>query len=390
MGLQRVKGSVFQSSDNLTINTIADLSALPDTAQEGCVIVLGHTTPDDGGGGSFLYVAGTARSTANDGTIIDHTGTGVGNGCWHRVYSLSEGSLAWFGSSDDDRTNLTQARGVEGLMVTIVDGVYSGRFQFLAAEVANHDGVNNFNGWVRVNDVNFTGNILMHGNRITDAADAVDDGDLVPLSQVNALLDASITNQEFVFQVQDVELDYITYTQLHNGLGGTLEEAILRIKNSFIHVNGDSIDKGRLSITAGDYWFDDAQSKLYFNETYPQLTILTFNWLEGNASLTNPGLETIVESGGTLTLSALHLDKILKFTNAAGCIVTIPAGLSNRFTCLLHEASGTGTITFDASAVTLSASTGFDPEVFPTGWAALMADDTVDTFWLTGDLEPAP
>lgn len=394
MALQRVKGSIWNSADNLVVEVLTDLGNLPDTAQEGCITVLGHTAANDGGGGVFQYVAATARSTANNGTIIDATNTGVGNGCWHRIYALSEGSLAWFGSSDDDRTNLTQARGVEGLYVTVVDGNYSGRFQFRAAEVANHDGVNNFNGWVRVNDVRFTSNIIMHDNRVTGLADAVDDGDAVPLSQVNALLDTVVTNQQYVFQVQLADQDYIDYATLHNGIAeSTQEESITKVKNAFIHVNGQDVDKGRLSATAGDYWFSDEEAKLYFREGFPVDTVLTFNWLEGNASLTNPGLETIEETGATLTLSSTHIDKIIKCTNAAGCVITVPAGLSTRFTCLVHEAGGVGDVTFSlAGGVTLTPSTGFVAEVFPTGWAAIMGDtdETPDTFYITGDLNPAP
>lgn len=393
MALQKAKGSLFNSGDNLVIEVLADLANLPDTAQEGCVVVLGHTTVGDGGGGNFVYNPATARSTANNGTVIDHTGTGVGNGCWIRIYSLAEGSLSWFGSSDNSRTNLTQARGVEGLIVTVVDGTYSGRFQFHAADVAGHDGVNNFNGWVRINDVHFTGNIHLHDNIITNSGPAVAATDVPNLEQVEGLLDAVITNQQFIYQVQVNDFEYIDYSTLHNAIAEpTQEESILRVKNAFIHVNGLGVDKGRLSSNAGDYWFNDDEAKLYFLEGFPAGTLLTFNWLEANAALNNPGLETVViaDDVTSVELNSTHSDKIIKITNPAGCEIVIPSGLSTRFTCLIHESTGTGIVTINSTAVTLGLSTGFIAEVFETGWAALMGDgdEIPDTFWLTGDLNP--
>lgn len=186
--VQKAKNSVWDSSDNIYVGTVADLIALPEKAREGVVILAGHTSIGDGGGGMFVYRASVPRSNHNNGTIIDPTNTGTGNGCWIRVYSLNTGSLAWFGSNDSTVNNLLSAYGIEGLIVSITEGAYAGTFQFKTAEIANHDAVNNFNGWVRLNDVNFTQNLKMNGHKITGCARAQGNNDVPTLEQVVELV----------------------------------------------------------------------------------------------------------------------------------------------------------------------------------------------------------
>lgn len=69
-------------TNTLQVATISDLKALTVTPPFLTVIVRGHTTVNDGGGGIFQYVAGSS-STDNNGTIIQPN---VGTGRWHRIY----------------------------------------------------------------------------------------------------------------------------------------------------------------------------------------------------------------------------------------------------------------------------------------------------------------
>jgi len=149
MGLTRIKGSVWDSSDNIVVDTITGLS---DIAKEGIVFAKGHTTPNDGGGGQFNYDPDRNRVQANDGTIIDPSGTGIGLGCWVRQYNLSNYSLAFFGSNDSNVNNLLTVYGTDGAVVIISStDNNAGAYVFYTALVGGHDGLTNFNGWVSLN-----------------------------------------------------------------------------------------------------------------------------------------------------------------------------------------------------------------------------------------------
>jgi len=370
MALQRAKGSLFNSGENLVISTLGDLATLPDTAQEGCVVVLGHTTEGDGGGGNFVYDAAIARSTANDGTIIDHTGTGVGNGCWLRIYSLAEGSLAWFGSSDDDRTNLTEARGVEGLIVTIVDGVYSGRFQYQAG--AGNDGVNKFNNWVRINDVNFTSDVNLHSNVITNSGDAVNPTDVPNLAQVEAVITNVTTAESYQIALISGQQTYTFPAEVDLDTGS-------------VFINGVGVDRGRLK-EGVDYTVVGQVMTLV--ESYPVGTLVTVNWYSGNTVPVAPGIITKLVTDATYTISNSDIDYTLKFSydNAgAGCVITIPlTGVWPQFSCLIHNVGGT--VSFNASNLPVEISGWTD--IMTDGWAALLGDVAEGDFNLTGDTQP--
>lgn len=150
MALVVVKGSTWLSEANLLIDTVSDLSLIIEL-EKNVIITKGHTTSDDGGGGSFIYNELTARSTADGGIIIDPSNTGSGNGCWHREFTLGNYSLRFFGSDDSDTANLLSEYGIDGATVNI-SSTNGGTFIYDSNEVSNSDGIDTFNGWVRVND----------------------------------------------------------------------------------------------------------------------------------------------------------------------------------------------------------------------------------------------
>ncbi len=180
----RVKKSVWNSADNIVVDNYAALKALHPEEREGIIFVSGAIIANDGGGGMFIYKPAVARSLNNNGTIIDPTDEGTGSGCWVRIYTDSTGSLSWFGSDDRNVGNLLSDYGVEGLTVVIDDGERGGRFRFTQSEVGNSDGINNFNGWVRQNDPNFTDNLKLNDKKITQAARAQANTDVPNLEQV--------------------------------------------------------------------------------------------------------------------------------------------------------------------------------------------------------------
>ena len=149
MSLVQVKGSVWDSDENILVNLISDLGSVLE--QKDLIVTKGHSNVSDGGGGSFIFDALVARNTADGGTIIDPTGSGIGNGCWLRKYTTAQFSLTFFGSDDSSTNNLLSAYGVDEATVNISSG-NGGVFIFDSTEVGNDDQINNFNGWIRVGD----------------------------------------------------------------------------------------------------------------------------------------------------------------------------------------------------------------------------------------------
>ena len=147
MAIGKVKGSVWNSEDNIVVSVINDLANVANP--EGIIVVEGHTVKHDGGGGTFKYDTSINRNTANGGTIIDSTGSGIGTGCWVREYTLSNYSLNWFGSNDLNIAALQAAYGIENATVTIANVFNGGVFIFVSSQVGDHDGVDNINGWIR-------------------------------------------------------------------------------------------------------------------------------------------------------------------------------------------------------------------------------------------------
>lgn len=86
MSLQRVRSTVWDTSDNLVVNTLADLVKVE---AEGIIFVSGGTTPNDGSGGWFRYMQDMSRSQHDGNDIIDPTATGQGRGCWVRQHFTS-------------------------------------------------------------------------------------------------------------------------------------------------------------------------------------------------------------------------------------------------------------------------------------------------------------
>lgn len=79
--LTRVKGSAWDTSDNLVIDTLAELNGV---SREGILFVSGGLAPNDGMGGWFRYDPLRLRSDHDGHNVIDPTGTTAGRGCWVR------------------------------------------------------------------------------------------------------------------------------------------------------------------------------------------------------------------------------------------------------------------------------------------------------------------
>lgn len=83
MSLQRVKSGVWNTGDNLVVETMA---GLPNADREGIIFVAGRLRPNDGEGGWFRYNVSANRKHHDGDSIIDPSGTGVGKGCWIRQH----------------------------------------------------------------------------------------------------------------------------------------------------------------------------------------------------------------------------------------------------------------------------------------------------------------
>lgn len=184
MGLQRIKQSVFDSSDNFVIDGVSDIPSIPVKEREGIVIIGGKS------GGLFKYNPALSQNSHNGMTIFSASGTYevTDLGCWERIYNTTQGSLEWGGSDDTLVSNLQANLGVENLCVRITESGLGGVFQFKSAQIGNHDGVNNINGWIRKNDLNITSNLNMQEFRITNASDAINEQDYVTYRQALTLI----------------------------------------------------------------------------------------------------------------------------------------------------------------------------------------------------------
>lgn len=188
MTIQRVKGSAWDSSDHLIFDNVAALAALPEEQWEGTVFIQGHTNPLDGGAGWFYWSPNATRSLADGNILIDPTGTGVGTGCWFRQFDSRAVSLTIFGENRDTTAALQEAYGFENAITHIGTGTGAGWFKWNAASVPNHDGVNNFNGWVRINDPIFSADLDMQGNKLRNVGTAVAGTDVPNLDQVQTMV----------------------------------------------------------------------------------------------------------------------------------------------------------------------------------------------------------
>jgi len=79
-----------------------------------------------------------------------------------------------------------------------------------------------------------------------------------------------------------------------------------------------------------------------------------FVYTESGAKVNVSGLiQSVVLSGTTLTLSETHRGKIIYCTSSSAITITIPASLQLGFNCIIMQ-DGSGTVTLNASAVTLN------------------------------------
>ena len=85
------KGSSWNAEDTILVDTITELKGV--VKKSGIIFTKGQDTVGDGKHGSFVYDVNAPRSTANGTTIIDHTNTGVGNGCWLRQVAVNTGGV---------------------------------------------------------------------------------------------------------------------------------------------------------------------------------------------------------------------------------------------------------------------------------------------------------
>ena len=89
MPLTRVRGSVWDSTDNIVVNVIENLYD-PNISTEGIIFVSGSMSVNDGGGGWYKWEAEEPKANHDGYSIIDPSkGTSSGNGCWIRQNFIS-------------------------------------------------------------------------------------------------------------------------------------------------------------------------------------------------------------------------------------------------------------------------------------------------------------
>ena len=146
MSLINVKASTWNAEDTILVNIVDDLKEV--VKLSGIILVKGHSNAADGGGGEFTFEPNMLRTAHNNGTVVAPT-LDLGNGCWVRRFNKKEYSLAFFGSNDNAKANLLEAYGSDGAIVSIVEGGFLNTFMFMESEVANSDGTDIINGWVK-------------------------------------------------------------------------------------------------------------------------------------------------------------------------------------------------------------------------------------------------
>jgi hypothetical protein len=89
-----------------SVTSIAALAALPLTSPMAPVLVLGYSSPGDGGGGVFYW--DTSAGSADGGIIVASTTSSSGK--WHRVSDNTQWvNPRWFGCKCDGTTDDTAA-----------------------------------------------------------------------------------------------------------------------------------------------------------------------------------------------------------------------------------------------------------------------------------------
>ena len=124
--LTRVRGSAWDTSDNLVVDLISDLAGI---SREGIIFVSGGLTVNDGLGGWFRYEPLELRSNHDGHNIIDPTGTTAGRGCWVRQQydtapqgiNVSEVQQASAGQTTFNLQHIRYAPG-EGSIAVYVNG----------------------------------------------------------------------------------------------------------------------------------------------------------------------------------------------------------------------------------------------------------------------------
>lgn len=82
MSIVRVRGSSWDTQDNLVVDTIPELYK---AREEGIIFVAGNMRINDGHGGWFRWDGTIPRTNSDNYNIVDPTGTGAGRGCWVRM-----------------------------------------------------------------------------------------------------------------------------------------------------------------------------------------------------------------------------------------------------------------------------------------------------------------
>lgn len=97
----------FNPANMISIENIAELTAITGQENNDTYEVLGYATAGDGGGGTFYWDA-SSTETANGGTIFEKDGGGTGR--WKRNDISSETlNVKWFGAKGDGVTDDTTA-----------------------------------------------------------------------------------------------------------------------------------------------------------------------------------------------------------------------------------------------------------------------------------------
>ena len=309
MGLTLVKGSTWDSHENLLVNTVADLTNVLE--QKDIMITRGHTVATDNGGGAFVYQSSLARSNHNGGTIIDATGSGVGNGCWLREYVPSRFSLCFFGSDDTTTDNLLAEYGVIDAAV-FISSLNGGMFIFDVSKINSHDGIDNFNGWIRQSDSSLrrdlqaiTGLIKLGSGEYTSGQIYStynqyiygSDGFSVYIVKPGVNLPYAIDPVTYPGVEDDPNLiKYIANTdhEMHEETvtlsdgQQTVAYSVYQVEKATFYLRGTGTDQGRI-LEGVDYFKNVGANEIVLTESQPEGTQCTLVMHDVQSSSTDPG-----------------------------------------------------------------------------------------------------
>jgi hypothetical protein len=382
--VNRAKQSTFDSSDNLTVTDIPALKALPRERQEGVIFVQGALAANDGGGGTWMWTAGST-DTPND-VLISQPDDDSG-GRWFRIIHNDIADFAWFGESDNKLANLNaQGTFANGLVLYVDDGDLSGFFKYDNDELINPNTDHRVNGWIRINDFNFDTNnlVLTNGAKITGSADAdlTKDG----FGDFNSPQDLPTVNQ-----VNQLIQDNLVASQIERAPGNNLIVDFGEdVSTAFIYVAGTGTDRGLLK-NGIDYFFPNPGTPniIELSNTFPD-AILTAYFFQGPAPATNPGVLVKHINGSTHTISNADVDRYLICTDPLGCEITVPdTGVFNDIFVCIIKAETAGRVFFSGPG-TIDEISGYNTVIEDGGVVALFGGLNEGEFTLTGDTRDFP